>query len=272
MSVTLDSERLRLPTERYFKPTVYVRPVVQYWSPEYDYLYTHHAHYFAKEYTDVTTDSKSESPELEALNILKREVEIRKLTAEADRHEIEARRSARDEEAWNASADEHKIYHFFGGTDSSNCIAAMDIIGNWSRRGGDQDFTIVFNSPGGSVIHGLALYDFLEEVKNKGTRITTVARGMAASMGGILLQSGNERVVGKNAHVLIHELSTLGIGKLSEIEDEIKFAKRLQERALDILASRSTLSKKQIETRWKRKDWWLDANECVEYGFADRVG
>jgi ATP-dependent protease ClpP protease subunit len=72
--------------------------------------------------------------------------------------------------------------------------------------------------------------------------------------------------------MLIHEISSIGIGKMSELEDEIKFLKRLQERCLEILADRSNLSKQQIKTRWTRKDWWLDAEETVKYGFADRIG
>lgn len=202
----------------------------------------------------------------------KLEVEIRKITAEAQRHEYEAVKSHKELKAWEASADEHHIYHFFGGVDSNTTMSCIDVLGNWSRRAPNQDLTIVFNSPGGSVIHGLALYDFLMDLRLNGHKLTTVARGMAASMGGILLQAGNERVVGNNSHILIHEISSIGIGKMSELEDEIKFMKRLQDRCLDILAQRSSLSKKQIDNRWKRKDWWLSSNETVDLGFADRIG
>ena len=45
----------------------------------------------------------------------------------------------------------------------------------------------------------------------------------------------------------------------------------LQERLLEILAKRSTLTTKQIKSKWSRKDWWLSAVEAVELGFADRI-
>ncbi len=215
----------------------------------------------------------SEKPDyLYELEAEKLKVEVRKLSAEADRHEYEAVKSSKELAAWEASADEHRIYHYFGGVDGSTAMSCIDVLGNWSRRAPEQDLTIVFNSPGGSVIHGLALYDFLMELRRNGHKITTVARGMAASMGGILLQAGDERVIGYNAHVLIHEISSIGIGKMSELEDEIKFMKRLQDRCLEILSERSTLTKKQIDNRWKRKDWWLNSTETVELGFADRIG
>lgn len=197
--------------------------------------------------------------------------EIRKLSAEAERHEYEAYRSEKELKAWDASADEHRIYHFFGQVDANNTLSCIDVLGNWARRSRDQTITIVFNSPGGSVIHGLALYDFLTELKSDGNRIETVARGMAASMGGVLLQAGNERIVGQNAHMLIHEVASIGAGKISELEDEMLFLRRLQDRCLDILSERSTLTKKKIENRWKRRDWWLGAEDIVDLGFADRI-
>lgn len=148
----------------------------------------------------------------------------------------------------------------------------MEDLGVWARRDIGKPITIIFNSPGGAVIDGLALYDFIDDLKEKGVQVTTIARGMAASMGGVLLQAGNKRIVGKNAHVLIHEVSKGSIGKVSEIEDDIKFAKKLQERLVDILAERSTMTTNQIKNKWKRKDWWLGADECVKFGFADEIG
>ena len=130
----------------------------------------------------------------------------------------------------------------------------------------------MLNSPGGNVFAGLALYDAITDLKARGHKVTTVARGYAASMGGILLQAGTERVVGANAQVLIHEVSTMDSGKTSELEDNLKFQKKLQDRLLAILAERSTLTKAQIARRWKKTDWWLDADECIEYGIADRIG
>jgi ATP-dependent protease ClpP protease subunit len=91
-------------------------------------------------------------------------------------------------------------------------------------------------------------------------------------MGSILLQAVDHRIVGSKADILIHEISSVNVGKLSEMEDEMEFLNRLADRALDIYADRSTLTKTQIKRRWKRKDWWLDAEEAVELGFADEIG
>ena len=239
-----------------------------------DYLWLNHAPRTHLNLGDsaVSDSSAKTSPELLELDIEKRKLEIRKLSAEAGRHELELLRAERETIAWDASADEHRIYNFFGQVDGSSCMAAQDVLGNWARRGGGE-FTVIFNSPGGSVIHGLALFDFLENIKAEhDVYLTTVARGMAASMGGILLQAGDHRVIGTNAHMLIHEVSSIGFGKLSEIEDEVAFMRKLQGRCSAILAERSTLTQKQIENKWRKKDWWLDAEETVELGFADEIG
>lgn len=216
-------------------------------------------------------DLIKEDPEFKELYREKLQAEVRKTKAEANRWEAEAEKSHKDLEAWNASADEHRIYNFFGQVDGGNVSAAMDVIGNWCRRSETSEVTIVFNSPGGNIINGLALYDFLDELKRKGNSVNTVCRGMAASMGGVLLQAGEKRTIGANGHILIHEASSLNIGKTSEMEDSLKFTKMLQTRCLEILASRSSMTTKQIENKWKKTDWWIGAQEAVDLGFADEI-
>lgn len=197
---------------------------------------------------------------------------LRKARAEADSAEIEADRDRRMEADTLASLNHSQIYHFFEPVTYGGVEDAINWIGMWSRRNPESKIKIVFNSPGGSVFAGMALYDFLLELREKGHHITTEARGYAASMGGILLQAGDERVVGANAHIMIHEISSISMGKASDLEDELKLVERLQEKALDILSERSSMTKAQIRRKWKRKDWWLDAGEAVELGFADRIG
>jgi ATP-dependent protease ClpP protease subunit len=95
--------------------------------------------------------------------------------------------------------------------------------------------------------------------------------GMAANMVAVLLQMGQKRLITPNTFIMIHEVSQIAVGKLSEIIDAAKFGSRIQERLRSILADRSTLSVPQIKTRWSRKDWSLDAGEAVKLGFADGI-
>lgn len=218
------------------------------------------------------------SLDLDALEARKLEAEISFLESRTVKNqremslvdlELEVReRRLQDEKA--SLADAH-VFHFFGPVTSSNCGIAIEELGTWSRRDPECDITVVFNSPGGSVWEGLALYDFLRDLRNRGHKVVTKSIGMAASMGGILLQAGDERVISKHGFVLIHEISQGMIGKMSELEDSIKLSERLQDKLLNILSERSTMTKTQIKRAWKRKDYWIDAEEALRLQFVDRI-
>lgn len=204
--------------------------------------------------------------------------EIKKLQAETAHYRALERRTRlqadelEEQARFRAASEYHnRIYTFDGPVQRGSVADCIGQLGLWRRQDPAQPIQIVFNSPGGSVFDGLALYDFIQELRGSGTRVDTMALGMAASMGGVLLQAGEERVMSRHSYLLIHEVSSGAIGSMSELEDEVKFSKRLQNRLLDILAERSTLSADQIARKWKRKDWWLDAHEAHELGFCDEV-
>lgn len=212
-------------------------------------------------------DKREQLLEIERIESELKLIEIKRKTAS-----IELRKIQREEKDWRAGAYQHRIYNFFGKVDSKSAADCLETMTYWSRLDPKCSITLIFNSPGGSVIDGLALFDELLVLRENGHHITTVARGMAASMGAVLLQAGDTRVVGKNAHMLIHQISYGAMGSFGEIEDEVAFAKQLQDRLLDILAERSSFSKTQIKNRWERRDWWLGSEEVLKGGFADRVG
>jgi ATP-dependent Clp protease protease subunit len=132
---------------------------------------------------------------------------------------------------------------------------------------------LIINSPGGSVIDGLALYDTLRFVSEEsGREVTTVALGYAASMGGVLLQAGDVRLITPSSSVLIHEISSGSRGSTGRIKDHMEHVEMLTDRIVKILASRSTLTEDELREKWDRKDWWLTAEDVVRFGFADRIG
>ena len=204
--------------------------------------------------------------------------ETRKAAAEASTAESEARAAeiALDREELKRrdelAADEfHRVYRFSGAVASDsvkNCVATLS---RWHRVDPNCFITLVFHSPGGEVVAGFALWDFLMELKET-HHLTTVARGYAASMAGILLQAGHVRVMGAEASLLIHEGSFGAIGTVGSVEDTVEWVRKLQDRILDIFAARSKMSRAQLKRRWHRKDWWLTSDEALKYGFVDEVG
>jgi ATP-dependent Clp protease protease subunit len=198
-------------------------------------------------------------------------LEVRKLELESERTSLELESLRRTELDLAAEAGRAHTYTFYSDVTQESVRECMHELGQWSRRDPGADITLTFNSPGGSVLDGLALFDFLRQLRSTGHHLTTVALGRAASMGAVLLQAGDRRVMGQNSFLLIHEVSNLSAGKVSELEDSVEFSRRLQKRLLVILADRSNLTQAQIQRRWARKEWWLDADEALGLGLADAV-
>ncbi len=147
----------------------------------------------------------------------------------------------------------------------------MTILSQFSRRQPGADILLRINSGGGSVIAGFALFDLIQELRRDGHKVTTRSFGMAASMGGVLLQAGDVRQATRHSHMLVHEGSLSFNGTVGAVEDTIKFSNTLRSQCLDILSERSTLSRDEIATKWERKDWWLTADTMLAAGFVDEV-
>jgi len=178
----------------------------------------------------------------------------------------------------------HRIYRFSSVVSEASYKACASQLYTWSRLDGDnpQPMTIIFLSPGGSVIDGLALFDTIQELRRKGHHITTSTYGYAASMAGILLQAGDERVMSRESWLLIHEASFMAAGKIGDVEDTVEWVKRIVDRVAEIFSDRSlqakragtaqvALSKAAIKRRMRRKDWWISAPEAVKLGLCDKI-
>lgn len=208
----------------------------------------------------------------------KARAEARKASAEAveAEHNAVVAQIARDREAYKRdrelAGDAHRrIYRFVSDVSSSSVKSCMDELTIWSRLEPGCAIEVVFTSPGGEVVAGMALWDFLQELRRDGHHLTTTARGYAASMAGILLQAGDVRVMGKESWLLIHEASFGVAGSFGDVEDRVEWIRKLQGRILDIFAQRSKLSKAAIKRRWHRKDWWIDSDEALKLGFVDEI-
>jgi ATP-dependent Clp endopeptidase proteolytic subunit ClpP len=199
--------------------------------------------------------------------------EARFHAANAEREELKLASEKRNEEKVIANDEHHFAYQFSGVVDTSSVKSCMTQLTHWVRNNAPNkvEVEIIFHSPGGNVIEGMALFDYISYLKSQGHVINTLALGMAASMAGILLQAGSTRRMGKEAWVLIHQGSFGAIGSVGQVEDTVEWVKRIQKRIVNIFAERSKLTPKQIERKWERKDWWLSSDECLKLGFIDEI-
>ena len=177
----------------------------------------------------------------------------------------------RETAATFAANDYHRVYLFNGLVGEGSVRLAINRLTEWHRLYPGKDIEIIFTSGGGSVVDGMALFDFILDLRAQGHRVTTSSLGIAASIAGILLQAGDWRTMGKEAWMMIHEASFHAEGKTFEVEDTVEWIKKVQERILDIFAERSTMNHEEIKEKWSRRNWWIDSAEALRLGFVDAL-
>jgi ATP-dependent Clp protease protease subunit len=133
----------------------------------------------------------------------------------------------------------------------------------------ERDINLYINSPGGSVFSGMAIYDTMQFIQND---VATIAMGMAASMGQLLLCAGakGKRYALPHARIMMHQPSGGLGGTASDIAiqaEQMLYTKRMfQER----VAFHTGQTQQQIEADSDR-DRWFTAQEARDYGFIDKV-
>ena len=133
----------------------------------------------------------------------------------------------------------------------------------------DKEIALYINCPGGSVYAGLAIYDAIQFVK---PAVTTIAVGIAMSMGALLLAGGarGKRMALPNAKILIHQLWGGFEGEASDIEIQARETIALKRRMEQLIAQHSGQPLEKVSTDMER-DYFLTAEEAVEYGIIDGV-
>ena len=218
---------------------------------------------------DITL--KEAEAALKAAEATKVNAEARKAEYLANEAELKYHETRQKFDRAQSLDEMNYLYRFDGGVDASSVKQCMKKLTEWSRLNSKCDIEIVFSSPGGNIIDGFELFDFIQGLRAKGHHITTGSLGYAASMAGILLMAGDTRWIGHQSWMMIHRAAFGAYGKTFEIEDEVKFVRRIEARILDIFALRSKLTKQKIKRNWDRKDWWISADECLELNLVDEI-
>ena len=138
-----------------------------------------------------------------------------------------------------------------------------------SREDPEKEIQMYINSPGGQIYAGLAIYDTMQMLPN---RISTVAVGVTASFGTVLLAAGTKGHRYALPHATIHMHQPLGgaQGQASDIEIQAREILRLKSRLTEIMAKHTGKTLEEIEHDTER-DFYLDAKQAVEYGVVDQV-
>ena len=132
-----------------------------------------------------------------------------------------------------------------------------------------KDISLYINSPGGSVIDGLAIYDTMQYVA---CDVRTMCVGMAASMGQFLLCAGapGKRYALPHSQILMHQPSGGVQGQATDISIHLRHTIELKRSLAERIAFHTGQSVEKIEADSDR-DRWFSAQEALEYGFIDQV-
>ncbi|MGI9607870.1 MAG: ClpP family protease [Acidimicrobiales bacterium] len=133
----------------------------------------------------------------------------------------------------------------------------------------ESDICLFINSPGGSVMAGLAVYDTMQLIPND---VATVAVGFAASMGQVLLCAGapGKRFALPHAQIVMHEGSAGLGGSAADVEIQAANLLATLDRLRTIITSHTGQSREDI-TRDVGRDRWFDAEQALDYGFVDHI-
>ncbi len=151
--------------------------------------------------------------------------------------------------------------------DVANSIVAQLLF--LASQDSKKDIKFYINSPGGSVTAGLAIYDTMNHIE---CDVSTVAIGMAGSMGAVLLAGGakNKRFALPNTEILLHQVMGGAQGQASEIEITANQIIKIKKRLNEILSHHTGQSFNKVQ-RDTDRDFYLSAEEAKKYGVIDKV-
>ncbi|HEX9029590.1 MAG TPA: ATP-dependent Clp protease proteolytic subunit [Anaerolineales bacterium] len=133
----------------------------------------------------------------------------------------------------------------------------------------ESPIQMYINSPGGQIYAGMAIYDTMQMIPNP---ISTLAVGMTASFGTVLLTAGTkgQRYALPNATIHMHQPLGGAQGQASDIEIQAREILRLKQQLTEIMARHTGQSIETIDHDTNR-DFYMGAQGAVDYGLVDHV-
>lgn len=162
--------------------------------------------------------------------------------------------------------------------DQTADIYIYDEIGGWgisARRftedlislGNLSHINLHIHSPGGEVFDGTAIYN---QLKNHSATITVYIDGLAASMASVIAMVGDTVIMPKNAMMMIHKPWGVSWGDANDMREYADLLDKLENVLIPAYVAKTGKTTEEI-TAMLEQETWLDGDECVEHGFADKV-
>lgn len=170
---------------------------------------------------------------------------------------------------------------YFGGTnvldddpDEVNCKTAGQLIKNLHILDNKEKgpITIMLSTPGGNWEDGIAMYDVIKKIKSS---VTIMGMGKLYSMGSIIMQAGDRRLLMPNSTMMIHDGSDGFEGNAKDYENWAEFSKHVRKTMYKIYYDKMKKKKTKITLKDVEEmcehDNWFTAKEAIKVGLADRL-
>lgn len=143
------------------------------------------------------------------------------------------------------------------------------IVGMHTLEHDEGPITVILNTAGGYCTEGFAIYD---AIKHAGNPVYVVGTGQVSSMGTVIIQAADKRLLSPNCEFFVHNVRDEAVFDVdvNVAATILKDLKRLHDRGIAILASRSSLTREQVE-KYCRENTTFTAQEAVGYGLADSI-
>jgi ATP-dependent Clp protease, protease subunit len=147
---------------------------------------------------------------------------------------------------------------WFGG------ITAKSFADTLKEIGKVDALDIYINSPGGSVFDGIAIHNQIKRFA--GEKIVHID-GIAASIASVVAMAGDEIRIADNGMMMIHQPWGMAIGTADDMRKYAESLDKVHDTILDTYVSKTSAKRDQVDA-WMTDETWMNADECVERGFA----
>lgn len=134
----------------------------------------------------------------------------------------------------------------------------------------DTTIWIILNSPGGDVAHGLAIYDAIRMLVEKGKTVNILGIGCVASMATAIMQAASRRYSLPHTQFLVHQVRhTIGFFEVEEVnqgKERIEEMERLNDIVMGLIANRAGIELVKLKELSKKTDIWLDPVKAKQLG------
>ena len=131
----------------------------------------------------------------------------------------------------------------------------------------DKEILLRVNSPGGSVIDGLAIYDAIRRTSQK---VTTRIEGLAASIASIIALAGDEVIMSENSLFMIHNVWGGETGDSKDMRKAADLMDKMSGKLVSIYMAKSGKEESEVKS-WMDSETWFNAEEALEAGFITAI-